>query len=116
LVWTTSEKVWKVTESTNDDYEYILSKNENLEKVNRNLEDQVQKYAIMLKDEKNEKRERQLKHEDLQKAHLEKIESFWNERIKYIKKYDRLLIFVWVLIALAAFLILFFQFSGIVPF
>ena len=80
--------------------EYILSKNKNLEKVNRNLEEQIQKYAIYLSEEKNEKKDILVKYENLQKIHLEKVESFGFERIKYTKRNGRLLTIAWVLVAL----------------
>lgn len=69
------------TESIDQEYKYVLSKNENLEKVNRNLEDQIQKYALMLGEEKNEKKLFQDKYDNLQKEHLSKIELFGAERI-----------------------------------
>ncbi|MEZ5059721.1 MAG: hypothetical protein R2879_22030 [Saprospiraceae bacterium] len=65
----------------------------------------------MLKDEKDEKKEIQAKFDHLQKEHMEKIEAFGNERIRYVKKYDRLLIFIWVLVVMAIFLVLLFRFS-----
>lgn len=101
------ELVWKDTESK--DMEYILSKNKNLEKVNRNLEEQIQKYAIYLSEEKNEKKDILVKYENLQKIHLEKVESFGFERIKYTKRNGRLLTIAWVLVALWIFLVVLMQ-------
>jgi len=100
-VWNSIEPVWTITESNSKEHQYILSKNKSLEKVNRNLEDQIQKYAIMLREEKQEKNDIQGKYDTLQATYSNKIEEFGQKQLIEQRKYSRLLVITRVSIFLA---------------
>jgi len=86
---TVTKSLWKESESIlnlQKQYNIVLQKTEDLEKYNLNLKDQVWKYALLLSDEKKEKKERQAKYDTLNTTHFETIESFSKERLGWSKK------------------------------
>lgn len=88
------------------EYNIVLQRTQDLEKYNSNLQDQVSKYAILLQEEKSEKREIFEKFENLQNQFNLKIESHSKEKIKRIGKYNTVLILCIVsLIILIAFML-----------
>lgn len=68
------------------DYEQVEAKKNELQKYNMNLQEQVTKYALMLSEEKNEKKEFFKRNIELQDQYTKKIEEFWVERVKYAQK------------------------------
>jgi hypothetical protein len=58
------------------EYKIALQKTENLEKYNVSLQNQASKYAILLKEEKQEKNNWIAKFEALNQTHFEMIEAF----------------------------------------
>ena len=87
LFWKENEALSKVQK----DYKIVLQEKENLEKYNLNLQDQVTKYALMLQEEKAEKKEVLNKFESLQNQYNDRLETFWKERVRFTKKYYTLL-------------------------
>lgn len=68
------------------DYNIVLQKTEELQKYNTNLQDQVSKYALLLSDEKQEKKDILNRFEALQNNYNEKIEQHALEKINRAKK------------------------------
>ena len=64
----------------------MLQKAEELERYNLNLQDQVSKYALLLTEEKHEKKDILNRFETLQDRYNEKIEFYSFEKIKRVKK------------------------------
>lgn len=58
------------------EYKIALQRGENMEKQNLSLQNQLSKYGILLQEEKQEKKERQGKYDQLNQSHFELIESF----------------------------------------
>ena len=73
-------------------FNLVTIEKERLEKENRTLEEQRNKFIKLHSEEKEEKNEFINKYETLQTQYTEKIESFGNERLKFTKKYYSLLV------------------------
>lgn len=84
-----------------NDLQSLQSKTNDLQKYNNNLQEQVGKYALMLSDEKNEKKDLLQKYDELQTTHSTKIEEFGKEKVRYTKKFYLLLGIVFVLVVLS---------------
>ena len=65
--------------------------NQRLSKVNLNLEDQLSKYAILLSDEKSEKKEIYEKYDSLQENYTNEIRNHAKEKLHRTKRYYLLL-------------------------
>lgn len=65
----------------------LTEQNQNLQKFTLALEDKVSKYALLLSEEKEEKKQFIATNESLQKELRDKIEVFWNEKVKWARKY-----------------------------
>lgn len=65
----------------------LAEKNIQLNKFNLALEDKVSKYALLLSEEKEEKRQFISQNESLQKELRDKIELFGNEKVNWARKY-----------------------------
>jgi DNA repair exonuclease SbcCD ATPase subunit len=65
--------------------------NQRLSKVNSNLEDQLSKYAILLHDEKSERKEITEKYDSLQEKFTDEIRVHAKEKIHRTKRYYLLL-------------------------
>lgn len=63
-------------EKLHSQLETINQKNSDLEKAKNSFEEKSQKYALLYKDELNEKKEWQNKFVSLQEKHTQKIEDF----------------------------------------
>lgn len=72
-------------------YNLALQKSKDLEKYNVNLQNQVSKYAILLQEEKQDKKERQAKYDQLNQTHFETIATFWKEKVRLTKQFFILL-------------------------
>ena len=83
-------------QSLQSDFEGVQSKKNDLEKYNNNLQDQITKYALILSEERNEKKEAIQKNDELQNLYTGKIEEFGKERVKFTKK---VYLLAWLLIA-----------------
>jgi hypothetical protein len=66
--------------------------------VNNNTQDQLNKYAIMLREERNEKKDLLDKYENLRVEYTHKIEEHADERVKISQRYYLLLGIVIVLL------------------
>ncbi|MEM1281924.1 MAG: hypothetical protein AAGG81_00060 [Chlamydiota bacterium] len=78
----------------------------NLSKHNSNLQDQASKYALLLTEEKNEKKEILTKFTNLQTEQTKRVESFSKERLRRARKYYVLLgISILLLVILAVFVL-----------
>lgn len=82
------EKSFQKLES---DHTILLQENESLQKYNVNLQDQASKYAIMLAEEKKEKKDIMDKYETVQKEYHTKVESLLREKVFIERKYYLLL-------------------------
>lgn len=81
--------IWKPNTDTSKiqkDYNLVLQKAEELQKYNNNLQDQVSKYALLLTEEKQEKKDILNRFEALQNHYNEKIELHALEKINRAKK------------------------------
>lgn len=97
------EKSFKKLESENS---ILLQENEHLQKYNVNLQDQTSKYALMLTEEKKEKKDIMEKYDTVQREYSSKVESLLREKVLIEKKYYLLLgISVVVIIFLGWFLL-----------
>ena len=74
-------------EKLQQEFKLVTEKVESLEKYNTNLQDQASKYALALKDEKNEKIELLQKYDTLNADFTKKIEIHTKEKISWLKKY-----------------------------
>lgn len=84
-----SSTFWKPLPNTSNiqrDYNIALQKTEELERYNLNLQDQVTKYALLLTEEKHEKKDILNRFEMLQDRYNEKVEFYSFEKIKRVKK------------------------------
>jgi Fe2+ transport system protein B len=97
------EKSFKKLENENS---ILLQENEHLQKYNVNLQDQTSKYALMLTEEKKEKKDIMEKYDTVQREYSSKVESLLREKVLIEKKYYLLLgISVVVIIFLGWFLL-----------
>lgn len=69
----------------------LVRQTEDLQKYNNNLQDQLSKYALLLTEEKSEKREILGKYEAVQTEYHQKVESLYQEKVKIERKYYLLL-------------------------
>ena len=91
-----------------NDFESVESKKNDLEKYNNNLQEQITKYALMLSDEKNEKKEVFKRNNELQDLYTSKVEEFWKERVMYTKRiYILLGLFIASVLAIITLIILY---------
>lgn len=65
----------------------LVEKNIQLDRYNLALQDKVSKYALLLSEEKEEKKQFISQNESLQKELRNKIELFGNEKVKWARKY-----------------------------
>ena len=93
--WKTSEADWTFQK----EYNQLVQQNASLEKVKNNLTEQVNKYAILLSEEKSERKAISEKFERLQSAYNENIERFSSEKINRSKR-------VYLLTSISVFLLL----------
>ncbi len=84
------------------DYTLALQRSDDLEKYNINLQEQLSKYAILLTEEKAEKKEVIVKYDTLQNEFHEKVESLFREKALFEKRYFLLLGFLILLIIFIA--------------
>ena len=68
-----------------NDYKVNNEKIEQLEKFNSNLQDQANKYAIKLNEEKEEKKVLQVKYDNLEGEYRNKLEEYAEYRVKATK-------------------------------
>lgn len=108
-IWSDSESFQQIK---SDDFEYLQSKNESLEKQNNNLTEQLNKYAILLREEKNEKLDLVSKYDDLNKQHVNKVEEFGKAHITQQQKYGRLLASTRVSITIAILMVVLYLISS----
>ena len=85
-LWNDNEECAKIQKQ----YGLVLQQKQDLEKYNLNLQDQATKYALMRREEKDEKNEVLNKFETLQNQYNNKLESFSFERLKRARKYHLL--------------------------
>lgn len=89
-----------------NEHTILLRENESLQKYNVNLQDQTSKYAIMLAEEKKEKKDIMDKYENVQKDYHTKVESLLREKVFIERKYYLLLgIAIVLLVFLGRFLL-----------
>jgi len=94
-----------------NDLQSLQSKTNDLQKYNNNLQEQVTKYALMLSDEKNEKKDLLQKYDELQITYNWKVEEFGKEKVRYTKKFYLLLSIVFVLVGLSVVFFLLYYFD-----
>ena len=79
---------WKgLYQKIEKEYQYAITKTDQLQKYNDSLQDQVSKYAILHSEEKKEKQELLEKYDDLQKEYHGKVELLYREKSTVEKKY-----------------------------
>ena len=76
------------------DLENLKEENTNLSKFNNNLQDNANKYALALKEEKEEKKIRLNKYTDIQAKYENALTSFNKERVVYERK---IYILIWII-------------------
>jgi len=69
------------------EYNLALQKNEDLQKYNSNLTEQVNKYALLLSEEKQEKKAWEAKYDNLNQSHFETIERFTKESLQWSRNF-----------------------------
>lgn len=84
------------------EYKIVAQKTEDLSKHNLNLQDQLSKYAILLTEEKAEKKEILVKYDTIQKEYNVKVESLFREKSLFEKRYYLVLGFLVVLLIFLA--------------
>ena len=88
------------------EYTMLLQKKEDLEKYNVNLSEQLAKYALLLTEEKNEKKELLSRHTNRCKRNtMQKVETIYLEKAKVERKYYLLLGILMVLLLLIFWLV-----------
>ena len=70
-----------------NDFKEIATENTNLKKHNSNLQEQVSKYAMLLTEEKNEKKDLMGKYDVLQEKYHQQGEQFSVERVKLSRNF-----------------------------
>lgn len=92
------EKQSNPDQSFNKDFKLLETENrslarqtEDLQKYNINLQDQLSKYALLLTEEKSEKKEILGKYEAVQTEYHQKVESLYQQKVKIERKYYLLL-------------------------
>ena len=89
-----------------EQFKIISMEKEQLIKVQSNLENQVSKYALLLSEEKSEKKDILNKFESLQNIYNEKIEGFGIERVNFTKRYYTLLVLCAIILVILTGLVL----------
>lgn len=84
------------------EYKIVAQKTEDLNKHNLNLQDQLSKYAILLTEEKAEKKDLLVKYDTVQKEYNAKVESLFREKSLFEKRYYLVLGFLVVLLLFLA--------------
>lgn len=84
------------------EYKIVAQKTEDLSKHNLNLQDQLSKYAILLSEEKAEKKDLLVKYDTVQKEFSAKVESLFREKSLFEKRYYLVLGFLVVLLIFLA--------------
>ena len=88
-IWNDNALSWKSwnkpLQNLQNDYKITNEKIEQLEKFNSNLQDQANKYAIKLNEEKEEKRAIQQKYDSLEGEYRNKIEEYADYRVRTTK-------------------------------
>jgi len=92
--------------------EYILAKNKDLEKQNTNLQDQLSKYALLLREEKNEKKELMSSYDELQQMLRTKLEQFNQIQLRAQRKYGTLLVLCWFAVFAAGLMVILYLIEG----
>jgi len=69
------------------EFKEFISENTNLKKVNTNLQEQVSKYALLLSEEKSEKKDLMTKYDSLQDKYHEQSQQFSVERVKLSRNF-----------------------------
>lgn len=75
-------KLQKAYSNLQKEQNYLHEQTNNLTKHNNTLQTQVQKYALLLSDEKSEKKQIIEKYDELNRMHIDKIENFGKERVR----------------------------------
>lgn len=88
------------------DYKIVSEKTEELNRYNLSIQDQLSKYALLLSDEKNEKKDLLVKYDTIQKEYNQKVESLFREKSLFEKRYYLILGFLILLLLFLAWTIL----------
>ena len=91
-----ANELQKNLQSLQHEYDATKEQNFNLQRFNSNLQEQVGKYAILLSEEKNEKKDLMQKYDNLQNKHQSKVETL-TKRFYFL---------LWLAVILLAILIL----------
>lgn len=95
--WDDFVNLQNTLQTLQSDFEGVQSKKNNLEKYNNNLQEQITKYALILSDERNEKKDLIKKNDDLQGLYIGKVEELGKEKVNHTRKFYILL---WLILAL----------------